>query len=222
MHSIYGPKIKVLLGGHDRGARMVHRMALSRSELPGLDVIGLFMADIVPIVDQFAVFSNPAASIKYFHWAFLPITNLSVDMIMAYGGGRWCKQILQRSVGSSEKGRANMFADDALEVYARDFEKESVNRAAAEDYRSASNEDYKMQVEDQEKRRQIDLPTLIIFSEKSLGAMHDVPATWKKWFTEGTKYQIEGIGNDVGHYVCEEAPEESAKMLVDFIEELGY
>ena len=49
----------------------MHRAAVDNN-FPGIDAMGLFVADIVPIVAEYAAFSNPNASIGYFHWSFLP------------------------------------------------------------------------------------------------------------------------------------------------------
>lgn len=39
---------KVILGGHDRGARIVHRVAVDQELYPFLSLQGLIMLDIVP------------------------------------------------------------------------------------------------------------------------------------------------------------------------------
>ena len=48
-----------MLAGHDRGARLVHRAAVDIDQFPQINALGVFMADIVPIVEEYASFSNP-------------------------------------------------------------------------------------------------------------------------------------------------------------------
>ena len=60
------------------------------------------MADIVPFVIEYASFSNPKFASGYFHWAFLPKGQFATDVIMAYGGGAWTKQILGYGSGTNE------------------------------------------------------------------------------------------------------------------------
>src|ERR1700760_1981833 len=67
---IYGPGKSVILGGHDRGARSMHRAAvdIGQGSFPQIDALGVFMADIVPIFEEYKSFSNPNFSVGYFHW----------------------------------------------------------------------------------------------------------------------------------------------------------
>ena len=46
----------------------MHRAAVSIDQFPNINALGLFVADIVPIVEEYASFSNPNYSTGYFHW----------------------------------------------------------------------------------------------------------------------------------------------------------
>ena len=65
---VYGNGIHVILGGHDRGARAMHRAAVDIDQFPNVNALGVWMADIVPIVEEYASLSNPNHSTNYFHW----------------------------------------------------------------------------------------------------------------------------------------------------------
>ena len=65
---MYGDGVHVVLAGHDRGARTMHRAAVAIELFPQIQALGVFMADIVPIVEEYAAFSNPNDSVGYFHW----------------------------------------------------------------------------------------------------------------------------------------------------------
>lgn len=41
---------------------------ISHGGFPFVKAAGLFVADIVPIVDEYESFSNPRAAVGYFHW----------------------------------------------------------------------------------------------------------------------------------------------------------
>jgi haloacetate dehalogenase len=80
---VYGDNIHVILGGHDRGARTMHRAAVSINQFPKVNALGVFLADIVPIVEEYASFSNPNYTVGYFHWVglrtlFLRRNNLQI------------------------------------------------------------------------------------------------------------------------------------------------
>ena len=65
---MYGDNLTVILGGHDRGARAVHRAAVDIESYSNINALGVWMADIVPIVAEVHSFSNPNNSVGYFHW----------------------------------------------------------------------------------------------------------------------------------------------------------
>ncbi len=212
--------MRAVLVGHDRGARVIHRLAVSRAHFPDLDIAGIVLADIIPTVEQFAAFTNPATVSRYFHWGFLPNVALSVPMIKAFGSGKFCRMLMQAGAGANADGAKNLFANGSLDVYASHFEKESMVEATARDYEAAAKEDYTAQVDDQKAGRQIDVPTLVLYSTQNLGVMADVPMIWKKWVKEGTKLEVRGIEDGYGHFFLEEAPGLSLELINQFTDSI--
>ena len=142
-------------------------------------------------------------------------------MIKAFGGGNFCRMLMQAGAGANADGAKNLFANGSLDVYASHFEKESVIEATAKDYEAAAKNDYTAQVEDQEAGRKIDVPTLVLYSTGNLGVMADVPTVWKKWVKEGTKLEVQGIENGYGHFFLEEAPDLSCDLILKFCESVA-
>lgn len=68
--AIFGEGKTVVLGGHDRGARAMQRAAvdIGQGGFPNVKAAGVWMADIVPIVEEYASFTNPNNTVGYFHW----------------------------------------------------------------------------------------------------------------------------------------------------------
>ena len=64
--NVTGGNITVVPGGHDRGARTMHRAAVSIDQFPKINALGVWLADIVPFVEEFASFSNPNDATGYF------------------------------------------------------------------------------------------------------------------------------------------------------------
>ncbi|MCJ1309010.1 hypothetical protein MMC25_002665 [Agyrium rufum] len=209
--------VKVVLIGHDRGARVIHRLAVSKSHYPKISILGVVLADIIPTFEQFAAFSNPATVTRYFHWGFLPNVALSVPMIKAFGPGRFCRMVIQAGAGKNAQGAKSLFDNDSVDVYAASFEKEGVLEATSRDYEAAAKEDYVAQVEDQKAGRKIDVPTLVLYSTQNLGAMADVPSIWKNWVKDGTDLEVKGMSDGYGHFFLEEAPHISYDHIVKFI-----
>lgn len=70
------PERKIILLGHDRGARIIHRLAVDAAEgflqeKYGFDLLGVALLDIVPTIVQFASFADPAVAAATFHWYLL-------------------------------------------------------------------------------------------------------------------------------------------------------
>lgn len=208
---------KIILIGHDRGARISHRLVVDKLESAGLEITSVILMDIVPTKVQWDVFANPQAGIAYFHWPFLANVDLATQMIEAYGGDKWCLDILKRGQGSDPDGQASFAADGALEVYAANFKKRDAILGSCEDYRCGSMMEVNEQTEDMKAGRKIKVPTLVIFSEGYLGKMHAVASIWKDWIDEGVAYEAVDIGRGRGHYLPEEDPEQVKKLFLDWM-----
>lgn len=213
---------QVILGGHDRGARVSHRLALDKDALAqqGLDVVGTILLDIAPLQVQWEAFgTDPAACVGYFHWPFLANVELAVDMLSAYGGGRWCRDGLRRAQGSNEEGRRRFAADGAVEIYAALFEKETL-RGTCEDYAQGAAPEVEEQKSDQLAGRKIAVPTLVMFSEAKLGSTMDVAEVWKDWVNPGVELETVAVGDGHGHFLPEEAVDWVEKAVVGFIKRI--
>ena len=220
------PNRAVILGGHDRGARLCHRLAVDNTHPPSsspgapFHLLGIMLLDIVPTLRQWEVFAKPEASTAYFHWPFLA-SPLATDMIDAYGGDKWTHSALERIAGSSEAGLKRFKANDAWEVYESLFSKRETIEGSCRDYHAGCYEEPAMQTKDQEEGRKLGVPVLVMWSLARLGKMHgDVGAIWKDWVKDQAKLKVVGCGNDVGHYLPEEATDIVSEHLVRFIQDV--
>jgi pimeloyl-ACP methyl ester carboxylesterase len=209
---------KILLIGHDRGARIAHRLAVDEAGPPLLKITSLILMDILPTMVQWESFSNPRAGVAYFHWPFLANVDLATQMIDAYGGDKWCRDLLIRGQGSSVEGQTSFAANGAHDVYAANFAKRDAILGSCEDYRCGSAREAEEQADDMEQRLKINVPALVIFSEKNLDMMHDVAHVWQEWVAEGVPYQARGIGGGIGHYLPEEDPEQIGELVVQWVQ----
>ncbi|KAI0542642.1 Alpha/Beta hydrolase protein [Xylaria digitata] len=220
-------ELQVVLIGHDRGGRVSQRLITSSSNssppVPRslkIRILGAMLLDIVPYSAQWSAHANPRAATRYWHWSFLP-SALSVPMVQAYGGGRFCRDIIAAVVGSNEAGRESLYADGAVEHYAKCYEKDEVIRGAAADYSAGAAEDWDAQQEDIKEGRKMQVPVVVLYCE-GLGKMNgDVEAIWKQWTNPSVKLSVHALQGGVGHYLPEEAPEETNKHIVGFLKGLG-
>ncbi|KAB8360958.1 hypothetical protein FH972_024690 [Carpinus fangiana] len=205
----------IIFLSHDRGARVSQHMASHWPSIspmfPQLTLVGACLMDIVPYKDQWEAFANPRISSGYFHWSFLARPEISTPMIQAYGGGRFAKDIILKTQGTNEAGRVSLAAGGAIERYAAYYERQSTIDAAAADYTAGANDDYQTQVEDmdsEDESKKIGVPTLVLYSMSNLGrGFPDMQAVWTKWLRKDVDLHCVGIGDGVGHYLPEEAPE---------------
>ncbi|KAI0390481.1 Alpha/Beta hydrolase protein [Xylariaceae sp. FL0594] len=225
-------EMQIVLITHDRGARVAQRLITSSSSSSSsspsvaqslnMRILGAIIMDIAPYAAQWAAHgADPRNSVGYWHWSFLP-SGLSVNMVRAYGGTRFCREILAAAVsGSSDKARESFLADGALEHYAACYDREEVIRGAAADYAAGAAEDWDAQREDLREGRRVQVPVRVLHCER-LQKMHggDMEAVWRPWVAPGVKLDVRLVP-DVGHYLPEEAPDEVNRHILEFLEELG-
>jgi pimeloyl-ACP methyl ester carboxylesterase len=217
-------KQPLILVGHDRGARICHRLAIDTSPTSSLPVLGVILLDIVPTLVQWETFKDAKASTGSFHWPFLANVELATKMIQAQGGDIWTRTCLERWVGKSEVGLAKFQEHGAVGVYANFLQNESVIRATCDDYRAGAEEDIELQVEDQKLGRKIDIPVAAVYSKDYLGKRYDVKKVWEEWIADGARSRLEAwpIGGEVGHFIAEEAPEKVVEFLERFYNRLSF
>ena len=229
---------KVIIGGHDRGARISHRLAVDFSHPPAagaagantsnpdiyphlnLTVIGAVILDIVPTSVQWANFSDPVIASGYFHWPLLANAELSTQLISSFGGANWARGAHTRIAGPNPESIRRISADNAVEVYAENFASEEVLYYTALDYASGSAPEASEQDEDQKAGRKIQVPTLVMFSKAKLGARTDVEAVWRGWVGDGVDYKGVGVGDGYGHYLPEEAHETVIENVLEFLKKV--
>jgi pimeloyl-ACP methyl ester carboxylesterase len=215
----YGSKSSthsIVLIGHDRGARVIHRIAVDRSLFANFDIRSVVLLDIVPTVVQFESFAQAKPAVGSFHWTFLANVEIAVPMIKAIGGDIFIKQLIKKWAGKTEAKCP--IDDDALEVYGSYFKNETNIRAACEDYRAGATEDIDQQIQDQKDEKKIDIPTTVIYSETYIGSRYNVKEVWSNWVTPGTYLETIPIGHGAGHFLPEEQPAETIAAIRKGIE----
>jgi pimeloyl-ACP methyl ester carboxylesterase len=220
--------IPLILVGHDRGARIVHRLQVSSSageprlkEL-NINIVGIALLDILPTALMWSFGSDASTQVGSFHWPFLANVELATEMLKAYGGGKWAQKMIMRWAGSNEKRLDKLKSDDALNVYGSFFDKDSVVHASCKDYEAGASLDVKAQVEDQEGGRQIDVPVLLLYGKEYLGAKAKVKVldAWVGWIKDQSLITEVGLGDGIGHFVAEEGADETADALLKWIEKI--
>lgn len=187
--------------GHDRGARVAHRMVRDHPE----KIEKIAVLDISPTNEMYETTDKVFAT-AYYHWFFLIQPNgLPEGMI-----GKDPEFYLQNKFKSWGRSK-DAITKEAYGEYLRCFSTPQAIHASCEDYRAAATID--LEHDAQDKGKKITQPLLALWgNEGFVGNHYDVLKTWRN-----VAHNVCGHGVKGGHYVPEEAPQETLKALIDFL-----
>ncbi len=182
--------------GHDRGSYVAMRLAMDAPHA----VTRLALLDSVPIAEALDR-TDARFAAAWWHWFFFAQPDKPERAILAdpdawYGGD------------PTRMGAEN-YAD-----YRRAIHDPATVHAMLEDYRAGLGPDRAADEADRAAGRRIGCPTLVLWTSRDdLADLHgDVLAIWEPWTTELSGGPIES-----GHHVAEDAAEELATRLADFL-----
>ncbi len=186
--------------GHDRGARVSHRLALDQPEA----VTKLCVLDIVPTHTVFRDTGRELAA-AYWHWFFFQVPDLPEVMMQA------SSEPFLRFMFRALSSEAGAIDEAAFQEYLRVFRLPGTIRAGLEDYRAAATRDFADDEADLAKR--VRCPVLAIWGKAGkMDSMFDVLATWRDKAGD-----VRGHALPCGHFIPEEAPELLLKDLEAFL-----
>src|SRR5687768_14872295 len=177
--------------GHDRGARVAHRMALDHAE----KITKLALLDIVPTSWAFAHVDKEIATTA-FNWFFLIQPDGLPERLIGAESVFYLQWILDHW-----SGKKGTLAPEAVAEYQRCFDVEAI-RAISEEYRASATIDLLHDEADKEKK--VSCPTLVLWSATSMWAEYDILEIWKSRVED-----VQGVALDCGHFLPEEASEQT-------------
>jgi len=192
---------KFILVGHDRGARVAHRLTLDHQE----KVIKLILLDIIPTYDIFFA-TNKEIAMHHYHWFFLSqppelpevLIQNSAEYYLSETLKRWCKT-------------KNAITQEAFQEYLRCFKLPGTIKAACEDYRAAITID--LEHDEADRNKLIECPLLVLWGKQGAMEAHfDVLEIWRKRASNVT-----GKSLSCGHFLPEEAPDDVLSQIEKFL-----
>ncbi|MFC4947973.1 alpha/beta fold hydrolase [Pseudonocardia sp. GCM10023141] len=187
--------------GHDRGARVGHRLALDH---PGA-VRALAVLDVVPTRHAYAT-ADAAFAQGYYHWFFLTAPNGIPERLIGGDPEFWIRARM-----TARHGGGTPFDPAAMAEYVRCFADPAAIAASCADYRAAATID--LEHDDADAGRTVDAPVLALWGEHSfVGRHYDVLDVWRGYASD-----LRGRSVAADHYLPEEAPAETAALLRDFL-----
>jgi haloacetate dehalogenase len=187
--------------GHDRGARVAHRMARDH----GKRVLSLTVLDISPTLTMYRRTDKDFAT-AYYHWFFLIQKAPLPETLLA-------KQVPHYIIGRIGRGPGGIqvFDKRALAAYVHAFRDPKCIHATCEDYRAAASIDL---VHDRKDlKRKIRMPVLVLWGRKGvIEAMFEPLRDWREVASD-----VRGRALDCGHFLPEEKPADVLRELRRFL-----
>ncbi|ROR89743.1 alpha/beta fold hydrolase [Nocardioides aurantiacus] len=189
--------------GHDRGARVTHRLCLDHPEA----VTRAAVLDVAP-TRHVLHHVDLALARTYEHWFFLSQENDLPERLIGSDPGGYLRAKLD--AWSAVPGA---FDEAALAEYVRCFSDPAVVHASCEDYRAAVTVDLALDDADAAAGRRVEAPLLVLWGARGfVGAAYDVEAVWQEYAADVTARSL-----DCGHFLPEEAPEATTTALLEFL-----
>jgi len=187
--------------GHDRGARVLHRMALDHPSV----LRRMVLLDILPTAFLYAQAEAGFAK-AYWEWFFFiqdydfpeKLLSSNVDAFLRYEIG----SLLDKGVISRE----------VWDQYFSALSADGAMHGMCEDYRAGATIDLVHDAADAQLR--VGCPMLVLWGNHNpIWQRFDMVSVWQKYADDVT-----GEGVEAGHYVAEEVPEDIWNRIAPFFE----
>jgi haloacetate dehalogenase len=189
--------------GHDRGARVAHRLAVDHPA----HVAKIVVLDIAPTLAMYEQ-TTEAFARAYWHWFFLILPAHVPERMI----GADPKLFLRSKMGESLA--RGVFAPEAWAEYERCFMPGMIH-ASCEDYRAAATIDLVHDRADRDAGRRVTAPLLALWGDNGIiGRCFKPLDEWRRVADD-----VRGRGLEGGHYLPEEVPPlvvaEAQKFFLD-------
>jgi haloacetate dehalogenase len=189
------------VAGHDRGGRCAYRMALDYSDR----IARLAVLDLIPTNEAFNR-ANMDFALGFWPWCLLAQPHPFPETLIA-----GAPEMIANYPLDSWSSDPACFSAGVREAYTRQFRSADHAHAICEEYRAAATVDYLQDESDKGKRR-ISCPVRALWGRHgALEAWYDPLKIWKQWATN-----VSGRAVDCGHFIPEEAPDETSEDLLAF------
>jgi len=186
------------VAGHDRGCGVAHRLAFDASEA----VTHVAVLDGIPPVEHLERCDARFAA-SWWHWWFFGQTDKPAEDWICRDPDAWYTG-----------GEPDRMGRENYEDYRRAVRDPATVHAMLEDYRAGLGIDADHDRADRAAGRRIACPTLFACSiHDDMEELYGDPAAiWRDWADD-----VRGARIDSGHHMAEEAPEQLASLLREFL-----
>ena len=192
------------LAGHDRGARVAHRLVL---DYPGT-VTRLAVLDIVPTRHVLGNVTRAMAT-AYYHWFFLTAPNGIPEHMIAADPSYWIRSFISPLLGEGAS-----IEPEVMEDYIRCFRDHGTVAGSCGDYRSGASTDLVHDEEAFAAGQKIECPVLTLWGAQAfVGRGYEPLSVWQQYATD-----VRGHALPTGHFLPEEAPDLVSAALRKFLD----
>jgi len=190
------------LVGHDRGARVAHRLCLDHPDA----VERVAVLDISPTRIMFER-TDQAFATAYYHWFFLAQPHDLPERLIGADPAYYLAIKMKRW----SAGETGFFDPRAWAEYERCFSDPATIHASCEDYRAAASIDLAHDRADPTRR--VRCPLLVLWGAKGVvNRLFDPLNDWRSVADD-----VRGQVMPTGHYIAEEAPAATLAQLQAFL-----
>jgi haloacetate dehalogenase len=187
--------------GHDRGGRCAYRIALDHPDA----VSRLAVLDVIPTGEAYCR-ADKDFSLGFWIWSFLAAPEPVPERLVEHDPDVIVDYMLSLSEAT------NAFPPDVRAEYVAKLSDPATIHAICEEYRAAATLDVSHDDADHGVRR-IACPTLVLWSATGVvDAWYQPLEIWRTWADD-----VIGRPIECGHYLPEEAPEETIEALTSFL-----
>ena len=196
------------LVGHDRGARVGHRLALDHPRR----VRSFTSLDVVASQAAFEAMDSQMAY-SWFHWNLMRQPSPLPETLIGNSAKVYLDFLLEQWTDVS-----GAITPEAYAEYLRCFDNPETIRATCADYRAIALD---LEHDDADRGRKLDCPVLVLWGANmarrpgwQTGTRLNMLDTWRQ-----RAHDVRGKGIDCGHFLPEEQPHETAAELLTFFAE---
>ena len=188
--------------GHDRGSYVAFRLAMDHPEA----VTALLVMDGIPIAEALRRCDTRFARM-WWHWFFLGNPEAGAERVINADPDAWYGVDAKRT----------QMGDEAWRDFRTAMHDPAVVHAMCEDYRAGLTVDRDNDEADRSAGRVVRCPLLVVWAKRDdLETLYGDPvAVWREWARD-----VSGRSIDSGHHMAEEAPDELARSITDFLDSI--
>jgi haloacetate dehalogenase len=192
------------LAGHDRGARVAHRLVLDH---PGT-VTRLAILDILPTRHTLHHLT-PASATGIYFWFLMAAGNGVAEHVIAADPGYWVESVTAQLLGDGAS-----ITPEAMYDYIRCLTDPAAIAGTCADFRSSLGADLALDDDTHAAGQKIECPVLLLWGSQGMNPPGDEPLNiWQQYAPD-----IRGHALPTGHFLPEEAPGLTGAALREFLD----